>query len=143
MSYDQISKLKIFQDNKEEIMKKALEEAIRIDARQSLFKIDTVIFKVHFVTNFGEMVYMTGGGRIFGNWDVENKGIRLKWNEGHFWSVAISTEELRNEGEYKYTIIEGDAVKRWGEGENKRFNIDKFKDTLNNTQLSKKTQKYE
>ena len=143
MTFEEIQKLKIFQDNKEEIMKKALEEAIRIDARQLFFKIDTVIFRVHYCTDFGEIVYITGEGRIFGNWDVENKGIRLKWNEGHYWSVAISTDELPNKGEYKYTICEGDKVKKWGQGDNKRFNIDIIKEAINNTQLSKDTQKYE
>ena len=86
---------------------------------------------------------MTGGGRIFGNWNADHKSIKLKWNEGHVWSVSILTDELPNEGEYKYVIIEGENVKRWASGDNKRYNIEQFGDTISKTQISPETFKYE
>lgn len=82
------------------------------------------------------MVYLTGEGKLMGNWDPENRGmvyeegigviaiiiikivymfwysiklfcvlgIRLKWNEGHYWTIAIQAEELPSKGEYKFVV---------------------------------------
>mmetsp|Transcript_19279 Transcript_19279/g.18978 ORF Transcript_19279/g.18978 Transcript_19279/m.18978 type:complete len:151 (+) Transcript_19279:14-466(+) len=103
MSYAEISKLKIFQDNKEEILNKAIEEAKRISKRNAYFKIDEVMFKVHYETQMGQEVKILGYGGLFGNWKPE-KAIKLTWSDGHHWTVKVSTEELPKEGEYKYMI---------------------------------------
>ena len=56
MSFKEIRNLKIFQDNKDEILKKAFEEAKYIEKKRASFEFDTVVFKVNYTTNFGEMV---------------------------------------------------------------------------------------
>ena len=56
MSFKEIRNLKIFQDNKDEILKKAFEEAKLIEKKRASFEFDTVVFKVNYTTNFGEMV---------------------------------------------------------------------------------------
>ena len=86
---------------------------------------------------------MTGSGHIFGNWDAEGKGIKLKWHEGHYWAVTISRDELTNEVEYKYVILEGEKVKRWASGDNKRYNFETILDKVKNTQICKETGNYE
>lgn len=43
--------------------------------------ISKLTFVTSFETKFGQNIYMTGEGRVFGNWDVANKGIKLKWND--------------------------------------------------------------
>ena len=139
MSFDEMINMKIFQENKEEILKKAFEEAKRMCIKESAFHFETVTFKVNYVTNFGEVVCMTGGGRVFGNWDADNKSIRLQWTDGHFWSISVAASELPNEGEFKFVIIEGDKVKRWATGNNKLFNLDKIKESMSMTQMSQST----
>ena len=81
---------------------------------------------------------------MFGNWDADNKSIRLKWNEGHNWTISIAAYEVPNEGEYKYIVFEGDRVKKWGSGENKRFNLKMIKEALKETKpTAENKHKYE
>ena len=43
------------------------------------------------------------------------------------WSVSISAHELPNTTEYKYVLIEGDQINKWGAGDNKMYNLNHIK----------------
>ena len=81
MGLSELTQLKMFQDNRDEIIGKAIKEAVIKQHKQEQSEIDKVTFRVHYNAVFGQNVYITGAGRLFGNWDAENKGIKLKWSQ--------------------------------------------------------------
>ncbi len=58
----------------------------------------------------------------------------LHWNEGNLWRTQIPFREYF---EFKYIFLEGDKVKKWEGGDNRVFNYELIKNTLENSNINK------
>ncbi|CAD8049553.1 unnamed protein product [Paramecium primaurelia] len=73
-------------------------------------------FRIHFTTQFGKAIYLTGNSDILGNWNP-NKAKRMNWSEGNIWKVDI----LLHNFEYKYFVADYDTPSNiiWEPGPNR------------------------
>ncbi|TNV72982.1 hypothetical protein FGO68_gene464 [Halteria grandinella] len=89
--------------------------------------VQSVEIRVHYVTNFGQEVYLVGSLPSLGAWDAYNKGIRLTWSEGHLWRVILPLDgtfpSLNSLAEYKFIIKQGGKFIRWEEGKNHQLDL--------------------
>ncbi|CAD8207554.1 unnamed protein product [Paramecium octaurelia] len=60
-------------------------------------------FRIHFATQFGKALYLTGDSDILGNWDPK-KAIRMNWSEGNIWKFEIQAHNFQ----YKYFVANYD-----------------------------------
>jgi hypothetical protein len=79
-----------------------------------------VRLSIHFKTEFGEYLCVTGSIPALGNWKQFN--CKLKWNEGHIWTTALETDA--DLFEYKYVVLHGqDLPKKWEDGLNRLCHV--------------------
>eukprot|EP00919_Chromeraceae_sp_WS-2016_P067775 GHVR01160353.1.p1 GENE.GHVR01160353.1~~GHVR01160353.1.p1 ORF type:complete len:170 (+),score=38.64 GHVR01160353.1:289-798(+) len=79
----------------------------------------SVKLNAHFVTNYGEDLFILGSSNEFGNWDV-SKVVPLVWGKGDMWNVSLCVSP--GTYEYKFIIKCGDAV-RWEPGSNHKIEV--------------------
>jgi len=88
----------------------------------------SITFNLNFRCNYGNTIYVVGNTEALGNWDA-NKGLKLNWSEGHFWSKKVMfVHDNTKLIEYKYVIgpthPEGQNMdRRWEEGPNRVLNL--------------------
>ena len=80
---------------------------------------------------------MVGSTQLLGNWDANNKGIWLKWSEGHIWHAQIEIGELEDYFEYKFIIKRGNSLDRWEEGRNHIYDFKKYIEMLKQPEVLK------
>eukprot|EP01105_Mastigella_eilhardi_P003643 TRINITY_DN1477_c0_g1_i1.p1 TRINITY_DN1477_c0_g1~~TRINITY_DN1477_c0_g1_i1.p1 ORF type:complete len:168 (-),score=40.57 TRINITY_DN1477_c0_g1_i1:99-602(-) len=54
-----------------------------------------VSFRIHYVTNLGQTVYLSGAGMLLGEWQNAKK---LTWTPGHWWVLELNLPTSLVEG---------------------------------------------
>ncbi|CAD8145412.1 unnamed protein product [Paramecium pentaurelia] len=72
--------------------------------------------KIHFKTEFGLAVYVSGNSKYLGQWNPK-QAIRMNWTENDIWEVEVAYHEM----EYKYFISQYGGVQTvlWESGPNR------------------------
>lgn len=79
-------------------------------------------FEIHYYTQFGERLVITGEPEFLGSWDPL-KGLELEWNFGNVWKANIVFGEgVLEDFKYKYVCIKKHEIV-WEKGNNRNFNI--------------------
>jgi len=101
----------------------ALQKAIKKTQKLQSCKVYELNFTIHYDTQFGEKIVITGDQDFLGNWDVF-KGLELEWNPNNIWkvSIPISEGELKD-FEYKYVCLRPTGTFKWEEGLNRKFKV--------------------
>ncbi|MEM7103372.1 MAG: 4-alpha-glucanotransferase [Bacteroidota bacterium] len=75
----------------------------------------TIHFKIHYNTQPGENICISGTTKAFGNWDPI-KAFALNYNDGGFWTGTIKLSKNTRRIEYNYILINdnGSILKEWG-----------------------------
>ena len=72
-------------------------------------------FKIEYHTYPGQNIVVCGSTKTLGNWDI-TKALKLNYFPGGNWSANIDLEQVENDIEYKYCLLNdnGSIVWEWG-----------------------------
>ncbi|CAD8086749.1 unnamed protein product [Paramecium sonneborni] len=66
-------------------------------------RIVKIYFKIHYITQFGQALYLCGDDESLGNWDP-CKALRLQWNQNNEWTICIKLPRVGRKYEYKFIV---------------------------------------
>jgi len=64
---------------------------------------------------------VVGNLPALGAWDAQ-RGLKLKWSEGHVWAAAVDLE-VGSKVEFKVVCVGGDGGDVWEGGANRDFKV--------------------
>lgn len=77
-----------------------------------------IFIKIHYLTNPGENLFISGSGPILGDWDT-SKAVRLHYNADGYWTVLLNFEDAAKNMEYKYFLADQWGRIHWEWGKNR------------------------
>ena len=86
------------------------------------FKLNIINFEIKYNTIFGESLALIGSINELGLWD-QSKALNMEWNEGNIWKCCLNLNNYINmiDFEYKFIVLEGNKIKFWEDGENRKL----------------------
>ena len=86
-------------------------------------KIEKIIFKIKYDTKMGEDLAVIGSINELGNWQT-NRALKMGWNSGNIWKTELYLNDNNIfDFEYKFILTCGGYVKKWEDGNNRKFNL--------------------
>ena len=89
-------------------------------------KIEKIIFQIKYDTKMGEDLAHVGSINELGNWET-NRALKMGWNTGNIWKVELYLKDNSIDFEYKFILTCGGYVKKWEDGNNRKFNFSQIK----------------
>lgn len=91
------------------------------------FKIEKIIFQMRYNTQMGEDLGVIGSINDLGCWD-QGRALRMTWNKGNIWrgTIVFNNNQIID-FEYKFIFISKGYVKKWEEGNNRKFILSQIK----------------
>ncbi|CAD8131561.1 unnamed protein product [Paramecium pentaurelia] len=66
-------------------------------------RIVKIYFKIHYITQYGQAIYLCGDDEFLGMWDP-CKALRLQWNQNNEWTICVKMPRIARKFEYKFLV---------------------------------------
>lgn len=93
------------------------EDGLRHRAKRS------VEFRIHYSTDFGQNIYLTGNISQLGSWNV-GAAVPLEWTPGNLWVGRVDLSADAGVIEYKYVVRDSNSrYTLWESGQNHKLDL--------------------
>lgn len=83
-------------------------------------------FRVHYNTEWGQNLYVTGADSQFGNWIVSSAR-RMRYRADGFWELEVPLEQPLSQLTYKYVLVDDrNGATFWEGGDNRTLQLEHY-----------------